>query len=131
MAKPRQHHNGTKISEGPGDGATEEGGEGAAVETEEEGGGGKQGEKAEDPPHRRRADRTEEGHEAREGGEEMEAEKNEEGEEAEGDMDGETPRVAPLEVTHVRGDMPLPDKNADLPGFHPERAHLLLQGVYV
>ena len=46
-------------------------------------------------------------------------------------MDGETPRVAPLEVTHVRGDMPLPDKNADLPGFHPERAHLLLQGVYV
>ena len=23
-----------------------------------------------------------------------------------------------------------PEENVDLPGFHPERAHLLLQGVY-
>ena len=26
--------------------------------------------------------------------------------------------------------MPPPEENADLPGFTPERAHLLLQGVY-
>ena len=28
------------------------------------------------------------------------------------------------------GDMPPPEENADLPGFTPERVHLLMQGVY-
>ena len=28
------------------------------------------------------------------------------------------------------GDATPPEENADLPGFHPERVHLLLQGVY-
>ena len=45
-------------------------------------------------------------------------------------MDGETLKGSPVEVIRVGGDMPPPEENADLPGFHPERAHLLLQGVY-
>ena len=28
------------------------------------------------------------------------------------------------------GDVPPPEENADLPGFHPERAQRLLQGFY-
>ena len=28
------------------------------------------------------------------------------------------------------GDVSSPKENADLPGFHPERAHLLFQEVY-
>ena len=35
-----------------------------------------------------------------------------------------------VEVTCVGGDATPPEENADLPGFTPERAHLLLQGVY-
>ena len=32
---------------------------------------------------------------------------------------------------HMRGGgSPLPEENADLPGFTPERVHLLLQGFY-
>ena len=48
----------------------------------------------------------------------------------EGDRNGETPRGAPVEVTRVGGNVPLPEENTDLPGFHPERVHLLFQGVY-
>ena len=66
-----------------------------------------------------------EGHEAREGKEETGQKEDEEGEE-EGGMDGETPRGDPVEVTCVRGDVTPPEENADLPGFAPERAHLLL-----
>ena len=47
-----------------------------------------------------------------------------------GGRDGETPRGGPVEVTRVGGDATPPEENADLPGFTPERAHLLLQGVY-
>ena len=35
-----------------------------------------------------------------------------------------------VEVTRVGGDATPPEENADLPGFTPEDAHLLLQGVY-
>ena len=35
-----------------------------------------------------------------------------------------------VKVTRVGGVLTLPEEDADLPGFHPERAHLLLQGVY-
>ena len=59
----------------------------------------------------------------------MEAEEQGRNEE-EGDRDGEPPRGAPVEVARVGGDVPPPEENTDLPGFHPERAHLLLQGVY-
>ena len=38
---------------------------------------------------------------------------------------------APVEVRCVGGDATPPEENADLLGFIPERAHLLLQGVYV
>ena len=44
--------------------------------------------------------------------------------------DGETPRGAPVEVSCVGGDATPPEENANLLGFTPERAHLLLQGVY-
>ena len=60
----------------------------------------------------------------------MSAEEDEEGRKAEEDRDRETPRGAPVEVIRVGGDVTPPEENADLPGFHPERAHLLLQGVY-
>ena len=60
----------------------------------------------------------------------MEAEEEEERHEEEGDRDGETPRGTPVKVTCVGGDAPPPEENSDLPEFHPERAHLLLQGVY-
>ena len=50
----------------------------------------------------------------------------EEGEEE----DRDTPRGALVEVTCVGGDATPPEENTDLLGFHPERAHLLLQGVY-
>ena len=61
---------------------------------------------------------------------ETEAEEEGEGEEMEGDRDKETPRRTLLEVTRVGGGVPPPEENTDLPGFTPERAHLLLQGVY-
>ena len=61
----------------------------------------------------------------------MEEEEEEEGNEEEGDRDRETPRGAPLEVIRMGGDVPPPpEENADLLGFTPERAHLLLQRVY-
>ena len=47
MSKTRQHPNRPKISEGAGDGASEEGGEGEAAEAEEVGKEGKQGGKTE------------------------------------------------------------------------------------
>ena len=59
----------------------------------------------------------------------MEAEEQGRNEE-EGDRDGETPRGAPVEVARVGGDVPPPEENTDLPGFLPERVHLLLQEVY-
>ena len=37
---------------------------------------------------------------------------------------------APVKVTCVGGDATPPEENVDLPGFIPECAHLLLQGVY-
>ena len=46
------------------------------------------------------------------------------------DEDRETPMGAPVEVTRVGVCVPPLEENADLPGFHPERAHLLLQKVY-
>ena len=49
MDKPRPPHNIPDISEGPGDRAAEEGGEGLA-KSEEEGRVGKQGGEAKDPP---------------------------------------------------------------------------------
>ena len=82
------------------------------------------------PPSHRRDKHPEELHKAREGGEETDEGGDKEGSEAEGDREGKTPRGAPLEVIHVGGNVPSPEENADLPGFHPERAHLLLQGVY-
>ena len=60
----------------------------------------------------------------------MEVEQEPEGVEESEEEDGETPRGPPVEVTCVGGDATPPEENADLPGFTPERAHLLLQGVY-
>ena len=60
----------------------------------------------------------------------MEAEEDKEGRDAEWDRDGETPMGAMLEVTRMGGIVPFPEENADLPGFHQECVHLLLQGVY-
>ena len=51
-------------------------------------------------------------------------------EEEERARDRETPRGGMVDVTCVGGDVNPPEGTADLPGFHPERAHLLLQGVY-
>ena len=62
-------------------------------------------------------------------GEEEPAEEPEEAEE-DGGRDRDTPWGSPVEVTRVRGDATPPEENADLPGFTPERAHLLLQVVY-
>ena len=45
-------------------------------------------------------------------------------------MYGETPKGPTVEVINVGGDLPLPEENADLPDFTPERVHLLLRGVY-
>ena len=33
-------------------------------------------------------------------------------------------------MVRLGGGVPPPEENTDLPGFTPERAHLLLQGVY-
>ena len=33
-------------------------------------------------------------------------------------------------MIRVGGELPPPEENVDLPDFTPERAHLLLQGVY-
>ena len=58
-------------------------------------------------------------------------EEDEERVEAEESRYGDTPPGAMVEVTHVGGGrVPPPMENSNLPGFHPERAHLLLQGVY-
>ena len=81
------------------------------------------------PPPYRRAEQQK-GHEAGEGREETFQAEDEEGGKVEGDRDGETPRGALFEVTRVGGDMPPPEGNTDLPGFHPEHSHLLLKGVY-
>ena len=80
-------------------------------------------------PHRR-VEHQEECHVAREGGEAPESKEDKEREETERDRAGETPQGAPVEVTCIGGDVPPPEENADLPGFQPEREHLLLQGVY-
>ena len=50
--------------------------------------------------------------------------------EEEGDRDGENSRGALVEVTRGGGDMLPPEENADLLGFLPEQAHLLLKEVY-
>ena len=85
------------------------------------------------PLPRRGASQHREGHAAREReeetAEEETAEEEEEEEEKRG-RDGETPRGAPAEVTCMgRGATPL-EENSDLQGSHPERTHLLMQGVY-
>ena len=46
------------------------------------------------------------------------------------DRDRETPRGAQVEVFNVRRYMPPLEENADHLDFTPERARLLLQGVY-
>ena len=46
------------------------------------------------------------------------------------ERDRDTPRGAPVEVVRVGGDVPPLEENGDHPEFTPERAHLLLQGVY-
>ena len=48
----------------------------------------------------------------------------------EDEEDGYNPKGAPVEVRCVGGDATPSKENADLLGFTPERAHLLLQGVY-
>ena len=63
------------------------------------------------------------------GAEESEEQDIEGGDEGE-EEDKDTPRRAPVEVRCVGGDATPPEENADLLGFTPERAHLLLQGVY-
>ena len=60
----------------------------------------------------------------------MEAYQEPEGAEEGEEEDGETPRGGPVEVRRVGGDDNPPEENADLLGFTPECAHLLLQGVY-
>ena len=60
----------------------------------------------------------------------MEADQDPGGAEEGEEEDGETPRGALVEVTRVGGDATPPEENSDLPGFTPERAHLLLQGAY-
>ena len=69
-------------------------------------------------------------HKAREGEEETEAEEDKKGSVAEGDRNGDTPRGEPEGINRVGGNMPPPEENADIQGFTPECAHLLLQGVY-
>ena len=117
MAKPRQHHNGPDIYGGGHGGASEEVGEGVAVETEEEERGVRRGGNIKNHP-RRRADGHEEGYEANGSGEETEAEEEDRHEE-EKYRDGETPRGTLVEVTHVGGGVPPPEENADFPGFLP------------
>ena len=80
------------------------------------------------PPTRRSRSRRQEGQPAREGivEEAQEPKGVEEGKEE----DRETPRGGPVEVTCMGGDATPPEENSDLPGFHPEYSHLLLQGVY-
>ena len=80
------------------------------------------------PPTCRASSRRGDGHPAKD--REDETEQEPEGAEEGGGRDGETPQGAPVEVTRVGGDATPPEENADLLGFHPERAHLLLQGVY-
>ena len=83
------------------------------------------------PPPRRGANRHRKGHEATEGEDETEEEEEEEVEDnEERDRDGETPRGDLVEVTRMGGDATPLEENTDLPGFTPERVHLLLQGVY-
>ena len=79
------------------------------------------------PPSCRRGEQIEECHESRERRVETESEEEEEGNEEEGERDGDTPRGKKLEVIGRRGDDTPQEENADLPGFTPERAHLLLQ----
>ena len=81
------------------------------------------------PPHRR-GEHIEERHKDRESGAETEAEEDEEGNVEEGGRYGETPRGASVEVICVGEAVPPPEENADLRGFTPEFAHLLLKGVY-
>ena len=81
-----------------------------------------------DPPTKK-GNEQKDRQEATDSGAEMEADEDE-GNNEEGEMDRDTPRVAPVEVVCVGGDVPPPEENADLPDFIPERAHLLFQGVY-
>ena len=74
-------------------------------------------------------DQRQEGYKATGSRAEMEAEEDDNDEE-EGNRDRDTPRGAPVEVIHVRGDVPPPEKNADLPEFTPGCVHLLLREVY-
>ena len=71
-----------------------------------------------------------EGHPASTKGSEASEDQEPEGADKGEEEDGETPRRAPVEVPCVGGDATPPEENADLLGFTPERAHLLLQGVY-
>ena len=70
------------------------------------------------------------GHPASAAGADYSEEQEPEGEDDRAEEDGETPRGAPVEVRCVGGGATPPEENADLLGFTPERAHLLLQRVY-
>ena len=134
MAKPRHFHSRPGISKGPEDGADKAKGEGEGTGTGGEGGEGK-GSAAvgltpsptEQPANdgmsirperesrqrirRRRQSRIERRKRREEGTERTH------GGPGQGHLcGGRTP--------------PPPEENTDLPGFHPERAHLSLQGVY-
>ena len=130
MAKPQIFHRNRPNPKGPGDGEEEE----VGAETDrgrggERGGGNKrETHNTPPPPTPRRSSRRREGQPAgdREEEEEQETDWTEEGE----DEDRDTPRGAPVEFTCVGGDVTPPEENSDLPVFHSELAHLLLQGVY-
>ena len=133
MAKPRQLHHDRPNPRGPGDGADEadEDGEGKGKGRDGEGGGGKEraAHDTPSPTHRSRS-RHREGKSASAEREEPAEEQDPKGAEEEEEEDGETPRGAPVEVTCVGGGATSLEENVDLLGFHPDRAHLLLQGVY-
>ena len=93
------------------------------------GGRGDTGGQGSRTPPQRKQDERQDRQEATESGSETEVEEDE-GNDEEGDKDGETPRGELLEVVRVGGGVPPPEENADHPDFTPERAHLLLQGVY-
>ena len=131
MAKPRQpKHNRINKPKEPGDGAEEGGGEGAAVRTEKEGGGGgrRKNPKTTPLPAENLTDRgwdmSPERAERTLGKQRTRREKRRK-------TGTERPHGGGVvEVTRRGGGSTPPEEKVDLPGFTPESAHLLLQGVY-
>ena len=122
MAKPRQLHRDRPNPKGPGEGTGERRRRGRG-----EGEGGTR-----PPPSstRRSCSRHRKGQPASAESEEPAEEQEPEGAEVGEEEDGETPRGPPVEVPFVGRDATPPEENTDLLGFHPERVHLLLQGIY-